>query len=167
MVEQKEQEPKSKSQLKREMLALRQLGTKLVALSSTKLDQISLSEKLKEAILQAKTFRRSALSRQLKYIGGLILDEDHEKIQKQLIDIGRPHHQQVDAFHEVESWRDALLSGDEALLNELLQSFDNVDRQHLRQLIRNANNEKQLDKPPKSSRALFRYLSALQTQDKK
>jgi len=164
MVEQKAQEPKSKSQLKREMLALRQLGVKLVALSSSRLAQISMGEKLKEAILQAKTFRRSALSRQLKYIGGMMLDEDHEKIQKQLVDMDRPHNQRVDAFHEVESWRDSLLSGDETLFSELLQRFDNVDRQHLRQLIRNANSEKLHDKPSKSSRALFRYLSELQTQ---
>ena len=123
-----------------------------------------MSEKMMEAILQAKTFKRSALRRQLNYIGGLMPDEDFETIQKQLESINRPHHQQVDAFHEIERWQDSLLEGNEALLDELITRFENSDRQHLRQLIRNACKEKQQDKPPKSSRALFRYLSELQSQ---
>lgn len=164
MTEQHSQETKSKSQLKREMQALRQLGVQLVALSSAVLVQISMSEKLRDAIFQAKTFKRSALRRQLNYIGGLMPDEDFDTIQKQLGGLGRPHRQQVKAFHEIEHWRDALLEGNEALLEELIQRFESVDRQHLRQLIRNANKEIQQNKPPKSSRTLFRYLSELQSQ---
>ena len=164
MTEQNGQEAKSKSQLKREMQALRQLGVRLVDLPNTELAQIRMSEKLRVAISQAKTFKRSALRRQLNYIGGLMPDEDFETIRKELEGLGRPHRHQVNAFHDLERWRDSLLEGNEALLDELIQRFENADRQHLRQLIRNADKEKQLNKAPKSSRALFRYLSELQSQ---
>jgi len=58
----------------------------------------------------------------------------------------------------LENWRDKLLSGDNQEQQNYLQAHPNADRQQLRQLVRNALKEIELNKPPKSSRGLFRYL---------
>ena len=157
-------EVKSKSQIKRELHLLHELGKQLVALPQSRLLTLGLTEPLQTAIMDAGCFKRGALKRQLQYIAGLMRDVDAAAVQQALDGFHRPQQQQVEALHEVEAWRDALLAGDEALLDELVKRFQNADRQHLRQLVRNANRERQLHKPPKSARVLFRELSALREE---
>jgi ribosome-associated protein len=72
----------------------------------------------------------------------------------------------VREFQRLEQWRDRLLTGDEEVLNELASHFPQADRQHLRQLVRNAAREREQHKPPKSARALFQYLSELNSAPK-
>jgi ribosome-associated protein len=54
-----------------------------------------------------------------------------------------------------------LIAGGNDALTEFLHEYDYADRQQLRQLVRNAQKEAELAKPPKSSRLLFRYLKEL------
>jgi len=150
----------NKTALKREMKVLHALGCELVELPLSKLDQITLSERILDAIILAKKLKKSALQRQLRYISGIISEEDIETIQAQLQQLAIPHQQEVESFHQIEEWRDKLLKGDNELINELVETL-NADRQHLRQLVRNANKETQLNKPPKASRLLFKYLKTL------
>ncbi|MEA3302235.1 MAG: ribosome biogenesis factor YjgA [Pseudomonadota bacterium] len=154
-------EVKSKSQIKRELHLLHELGKQLVALPPSQLRSLELTEQLQTAIMDARRFKRGALKRQLQYIAALMREVDAAAVQQALDGFQRPQQQEVEALHEVEAWRDALLAGDEALLDELVRRFQHADRQHLRQLVRNANRERQLNKPPKSARALFRELTAL------
>lgn len=161
MLDTEEIPEKSKSQVKRELLALHDLGRELVDLPARALRQIPMSEAMREAISDAKHLKMEALRRQLKHIGKLIRDEDAEAIQVALAALSKPHAEQVTIFHEVESWRDRLLAGDAVVLDELSQRFAELDRQHLGQLVRNAKKEVALARPPKSSRALFRYLKTL------
>ncbi len=149
--------PKSKSQVKREMKALRDLGKQLIALSPSVFKKIPASESLGDAVEAARTFKRQALQRQIGRIGVLLREEDAEAIIEALDDLKKPQQQSVQSFHEIEQWRDQLLNGDQQLLNSLVDEYA-ADRQHLRQLIRNANKEKELEKPPKSSRQLFQIL---------
>lgn len=152
----------NKTQLKREMKERHDLGRELVELAPSKLVEISLSERMCDAILTAKKLKKAALQRQLRFISGIMQEEDTETIQTQLKQLTLPQQQATEAFHEIEEWRDKLIAGDNELMNQLIQQFDNADRQHLRQLVRNANKEVQLKKPPKSSRLLFKYLKELQ-----
>ncbi len=153
---------KSKSQVKRELLSLQALGKQLVSLPEKHLIHIPVSEKLREAIMAAKSMKKIALSRQLKFIGGLMKDEDEVAIRSALEKTHKPHKEEVEQFHEVEQWRDYLLQGDQDLLNELANKFESFERQHVNQLIRNAKKELANNKPPKSSRLLFKYLAELQ-----
>jgi ribosome-associated protein len=153
--------PKSKSQVKRELQALHDLGRNLVELPGKSLQQIPLADETREAIIQAKHLKMEALRRQLKHIGKLMRDEDADSIRIALDKLRHPHEKEVSEFHEVEGWRDSLLAGDDAVLGELCVRFVDIDRQHLRQLIRNAKKERELNKPPKSARVLFRYLKGL------
>jgi len=161
MLDIEEKDKKSKSQVKRDLLALQMLGRELVELSSKALDKIPISASFHASILDAKQMKRVALKRQLKHIGGLMRDEDTEAIRMALVKLRQPHKQDVKVLHEAEAWRDGLLAGDDGLLNELGQRFVEFDHQHVRQLIRNAKKEQVLNKPPKSARSLFRHLKEL------
>lgn len=157
-----QEERKSKSQIKREYLAYQALGKQLVELPSKQLAKLPLSELLMESIAQAKPLKHSALSRQLKYIGSLMPDEEVALIQSALEALKKPHKDETEAFHQIEQWRDRLLNNDKKLIDELADKFEDFERQYVNQLIRNAKKERELNKPPKSARLLFQYLSKRQ-----
>jgi len=155
---------KSKSQIKRELLALQHLGRELVELPAKALQKIPLSDPIRQEILAAKNMKMGALQRQIKHIGAMMQDEDADRIRVALLALRQPHQQAIQVFHEVERWRDALLAGDEHILDQLSIRFPNIDHQHLRQLIRNASKEQRLNKSPRSARALFQYLKDLNNE---
>ena len=154
--------PKSKSQIKREMHELQALGKQLVELGPKQLVDIPISDKIRDAIVAARSLKHGAVRRQLQYIGSLMPKEDEASIRKALNEIQQPHKDEVNAFHEVEQWRDQLLQGDQVLLDDLVNKFVYFDRQHIRQLIRNAKKEQEQNRPPKSARLLFKYLTEMQ-----
>ena len=155
---------KSKSQIKREMHKLQALGKQLVELSPKQLVDIPVSDKLRDAVIAARSLKHGAVRRQLQYIGSLMPKEDAASIRMKLHKLQQPHKNEVKAFHELEQWREQLLLGNQDLLNELANKFVNFDRQHIRQLIRNAKKEQERNKPPKSARLLFKYLTEMQTE---
>lgn len=152
----------SKSQVKREMQALRDLGKELVDLPMVSLNKFDISESLRDSIILAHSLKREALRRQLQHIGKLLREEDDVAIQQLLSQISQPQRDEVKAFHEIEQWRDKLLDGDDDVITQLLSRFQDADRHHLRQLVRNARKERQQEKSPKSARLLFQYLKDLQ-----
>lgn len=153
---------KSKTQVKRELQALRDLGKQLMALSKRDLDKLDLPDELMEAIIAAQSMSKGALKRQTGFIGGLIADTDHEDIERKLQQLKQPHQGQVKQFHQLENWRDRLLAGDDDVYGELIAEFEDFDVQHVRQLVRNAAREAKQNKPPKSARLVFQYLQDLQ-----
>lgn len=163
----------SKSQIKRQMHALLDLGKELVDLPADKLRQLPLAESLYEAIrLAQRTTSREALRRQVHYVGKLMRHADAEAIQTQL-DIWRNGSRaETAALHRVESLRDLLLKDDEAL-TELLRDHPSADAQHLRTLIRegrkearrNAALEPGQEPQRKHYRALFQALKALEDSE--
>ncbi len=152
-------EPKSKSQVKREMHALQKLGEELVTLSGTELARIALPDDLREAVALAQRLnQRGAHKRQLQYIGRLMRDIDPEPIQRDLDRLRNRDASQTAHFHRIERWRDRLLEEGDTALEALFADHPHLDRQHLRQLLRNAQQEQRADKPPRAARELFRYL---------
>ncbi|WP_438971590.1 ribosome biogenesis factor YjgA [Methylophaga sp.] len=153
---------KSKSQVKRELDALKTLGKALMELSEKELEKLNLSEDLLYAITKAQAMSKGALKRQVGYIGGMLTREDHVEIQRNLDLMKLPHQGQVKQFHQLEEWRDRLLDGDNAVYDELIAEYEGFDVQHVRQLVRNADREAKQNKPPKSARQLFHYLQEQQ-----
>lgn len=162
MTEKNENLTKSKSQVKREMRALRDLGRELVDLPAGELAKFEFSETLVDAIVLAQNSKREALRRQLQHIGKLLRDEDEAAIRQKMIQIYQPQRDEVKAFHEIEHWRDRLIEGDDEVINRLISRFPDTDRQQLRQLVRNARKERKMEKPPRYARLLFQYLKNLQ-----
>lgn len=150
--------PVSKSQRKREMTALQDLGAELVKLSADRLGKLDLPEFLREALLEARRLNsHGALRRQMQYIGKLMRNVDSAPIAEQLAAIRGESAAAKAEFHAIERWRDRLLRDDQAL-TAWLAAHPRGDAQHARQLIRNARRELAEGKPPKSSRELFRFL---------
>ena len=143
------------------MQALRDLGEELVNLPAAELNKFDISESLHDAISLARNLKREALRRQLQCIGKLLRQEDDVAIKQTLEHISQPQRDEVKAFHQLEKWRDQLMAGGDEAINQTIESLPGADRQHLRQLVRNAHKEHELEKPPKSARLLFQYLKDL------
>lgn len=159
-IDSEETDEKSKTQLKNEMLALRKMGVSLVDLTQATLLKIPLDDELSEAIMLARRINRKkdGFRRQLALIGKMLRSRDVEPIEHALLVIESGHHKAVSKFHKLEELRDDLIRrGDEAI-NTLVEEHEQLDRQKLRQLIRQATKETTENKPPKSSRELFKYL---------
>ena len=71
--------------------------------------------------------------------------------------MGRQNTAENAYFHNLERWRSRLIE-DEGALSEFIQQYPHVDSQQIRTLIRNARREASANKPPKSSRELFKLL---------
>lgn len=151
----------NKSELKREIKVLNLLGKELIAMPDSALKKVPLSDTMREAIHDGRRFQRGALQRQLRRIATLMTHEDVEAIQLEISRQKQPNKQQTAELHQLEQWRDRLVSGDDKLLTELIDQFPVIDRQHIRQLVRNSELEKKRNKPPKSYRLLFKYLSEI------
>jgi ribosome-associated protein len=152
----------SKSQLKRESNALQEMGEELVALPASKLARIPMPDELAEAVALARKIKaRGGLKRQLQYIGKIMRSIDAEPIEQALNELKNAAGKEAAKFHRLEQWRDRLIGEGDAVMGELLEEFPHADRQHLRQLIRNAQAEAAKGKPPKSAREIFRYLREL------
>ena len=158
--------PPSRSQLKRDAHATRDLGEAMVKLSKTDLAKIPLPENILDAIRVAQKIpQHSALKRQLQLLGKLLRQVELEPIKLAYNRVINHYQDDIEQHHALENWRDRLISEGDKALTELLDQYPTVDRQHIRQLVRSAQKEKQNNKPPKSSRELFRYLRELVQQN--
>ena len=153
----------SKSARKRQMHALQNLGEQLVDLSAAQLAKLNIdNEALIEAVQLARRIsHRSGKRRQLQFIGKLMRSADAEQIADALDALHETSRKAKARERVVEGARDALVArGDEAL-PEVLAIWPHGDRQLIRQLTRSAQEERQRDQAPTSSRKLFRYLRSL------
>ncbi|MEZ5525201.1 MAG: ribosome biogenesis factor YjgA [Pseudomonadales bacterium] len=161
-------EEKSKSQLKREVEALQELGKRLTGLNDEQLGQVPMPDTLERAIREYKRLKKGeALRRQLQYIGRLMRSLEETEIEAidqtiKRFDASQVEHAQ--RFHLLENWRDRLLNDKDALTDYLGQ-HPLADAQHLRQLIRNAQKEQAQQKNLGSVRKLFRYLRDIAESD--
>ncbi len=151
----------NKTQLKREIRALNDLGRELIKMPDSALAKVPLSESMVGALREGKRLSKGALQRQLRLIASLMRNEDVEAIRMELERHKQPSRQQTQELHQLEGWRDQLIQGDDKLLTELIDEYPEIDRQYMRQLVRNAQHEAGKNKPPKSSRLLFQYLSKI------
>lgn len=154
----------SRSEIKRELQDLKDLGKELVELPIKDLEKLKLSERLLDQVIKAHGMKLGALKRQIGFIGGLMVDEEHEEIKKQLDKIRQAHNGEIKQFKQIEQWRDDLLAGDNEIMSVLRNQFESFDMQHVRQLVRNSNKETAQNKPPKSARLLFKYLQQCQEE---
>lgn len=150
----------SKSQRKRDMLALQKIGETLVDLPAPQLAKVPLESPLKEAIDEARRIKdHEGKRRQLQYVGKLMRHVDVQPIQEALDKIQRKGQHSKAQFHQVERWRDKFIAEDgDVVLQEFLQKYPEVDMQHLRQLLRNAQKDVKTGKNTGADTFLFRYL---------
>jgi ribosome-associated protein len=154
-------QPISKTKLKAEADAAQNIGKKLIDLSKDRLIKLDLPEALFDAVMEAKRLTANgAIRRQLQYLGRLMRDIDSAPIVEQLQAWEGKNVQENARFHTMERWRTRLIAEPNAL-QEFLKAFPQADIQQLRTLIRNAQREEAANKPPKSSRELFKLIRDL------
>jgi ribosome-associated protein len=153
----------SKTKRKAEADAQQMVGKKLIDLPKDKLEKLNLPESLYEAVKEAKRLTANgAIRRQLQYIGRLMRDTEIEPIVEQLSRWEGKNSEENARFHALERWRDRLIEESATTQSDVLQEFvshyPHVEIQQIRTLSRNAHKEHATNKPPKSSRELFKLL---------
>lgn len=155
----------SRGEQRREALAVLELASKLVEQNDARLAQLPLSDDLRALVLESKRITAQiARKRQVQFLAKNLRREDDETLDA--IRAALEHdkavtRQETAALHRVEAWRERLVRDGDAALAELLNDYPQADRQHLRQLARNAREEHLHNKPPHASRELFRSLREL------
>jgi ribosome-associated protein len=150
----------SKSQKKREMHALQDLGAELVELNEEQLAAVDLPENLRDAVDAARRFagKHEALRRQMQYVGKLMRHIDPEPIRASIDAYKAVSREATARLHNLERWRARLLE-DETALTALMAEHPHADASRIRALVRNAERERAAGQPPKSFRALFQLLN--------
>lgn len=153
--------PPSKSQKKRDSLALQDLGGELVALSSVQLARVAMPEALRLAVREAHRINSNgARRRQMQYIGRLMREADPAPIQAALDAIKGVSAAAKAREQRLERLRARLMENEQGLA-DIAIAFASADLQQLRQLRRNALKEQELGKPPRAFREIFRVLREL------
>lgn len=156
----------NKSQQKRDIAARSALIEQMTGLTDQELHRLGIEDSVVAEVAKVRAIKPSgARNRQLKHCVKRTLDEDLSQVELYLAD---RHSQQVTAnqeFHRLEQWRDRLIGEGDAVIGEIVQEWPDLDRQQLRQLVRDARREREQGKPAGAARKLFRYLRALSEAD--
>ncbi|MDR2212924.1 MAG: DUF615 domain-containing protein [Pseudomonadales bacterium] len=153
-------DPNSKSQRKREVEALQELGAELIGLPDSIVARCELPQRLLDAINEYKALpnKHGAQRRQLQFIGKVMRELDEDTLAR----IHGELHQNVTLakrrFQQLEQQRDALLTGGKDALGAYVAQHSGADIQVLNQLIRQARKEQEQQKPPAAARKLFQML---------
>ncbi|MCX2794287.1 ribosome biogenesis factor YjgA [Microbulbifer thermotolerans] len=154
-----EELPKSKTQLKKEMHQLQELGKQLTELSAAQLAEVPLDGDLREAVETLHRIKSNeARRRQLQYIGRLMRSADVDAIEKVLERFKERDQQHLRFDKMAGDWRERLLQEGNAAQSDFFDRYPHADHQQLRQLIRDSQREIKNNKPPTNQRKLFRYL---------
>lgn len=136
----------SKTDLKKYSDRLQQLGESLLTLRADLMQRLDLSEKLLDAVAEAKRITNfEGRRRQMQYIGKLMrgVDEDTlTAVEAALDEQSKGSAKGTLSLHQAEQWRDRLIADDEAL-TQWMQLDTGADVQHLRALIRQARKDAQ------------------------
>ncbi len=154
----------NKTQIKKDIAETAKIAEELTHLTTSQLMQMEMPEQIEKAIKAAKKMpaTKSARKRQLKFITAQLRNTELDTILEHLDRLKSKSAHGIREHHLAEKWRDRLIAdaGNDAL-TELLNQFPTADRQHLRQLQRNAEKEAKEEKAPKSARMLYQYLKGL------
>ncbi|WP_024851120.1 ribosome biogenesis factor YjgA [Hydrogenovibrio kuenenii] len=160
-----QEEFESRTDIKKAAQAVTDLGEKLAEMTESKIRTLNLPDELLNAILLLKRLDKGpAVKRQKAFVGKFLRKNEYliVDIKEKLMEEELKAQQQNAHFQRLEKWRDRLVEEGDDALNEFIEVYPQVDRSFLRQAIRNAQKEAEQNKPPKSSRAIFKYLRGLE-----
>lgn len=160
----------SKSMLKRESHDLQQLGKHLLEMPDSRLDDIGMPERLRDALAAWKKTRSfEGKRRQLQFIGKVMREVDAAPLREAVAAFQMGHARNTLALHQAETWRTELLAEDDKVaLTRWGQTYPQSDLQQLRTLIRNARKDAAAAPEQRSGRAfreLFQFIKqVMETQ---
>ena len=158
-------EAPSRSQRRREALAVLELGEQLVALPPSRLAAIALPDDVRAEIANVRRIdAHVARKRQLGFLAKLMRRHGDDAFAAARAALGNDRaqqHREAAGLHRLEALRERLLTEGDSALEPLLDAHPQTDRQHLRALIRQARSERARQAPGYAYRALFRALREL------
>ena len=151
----------SHTQIKKAAHAVTELGEQLAALSDTARAQFDLPEEIEQAVVALRSMKKGpAIKRQRQYLGKLLRQNEAylPQIKQTFVALEQAAHRQQHWLETLAQWRDRLIGEGDTALASLLEAHPQLDRTHVRQLMRNAQQQTKQGRPPKASRQLYRYL---------
>jgi len=140
----------SRTDLKRESTELQKLGTELLDLRTDLLARLPLSDKLKDALTEAKRITNfEGKRRQMQFIGKLMRQMEPdvlESVKKAINEQASGSAADRLALHQAEVWRDRLIADEDAAA-QWISLNPTCDTQQLRALIRQARKDAKPEKP--------------------
>lgn len=148
----------SRSMKKRESTALQKLGEELAALPMGTLRSFPIPEDILNAVADWQKMKdHEAKRRQMQYIGRLMRENDVQELAAQYTAWKEKGMAATAVQHELEELREQLLQG-QTHAAAIVEKFPHMDLAHLDALVKQAQQERAKQAPPKAFRALFRYL---------
>jgi ribosome-associated protein len=157
----------SRTQQRREALAVLVLAGQLIELPPSRVAKMQLPEDVvREIEITRRITSHGAKKRQLAFLAKVMrrfTDDDFASVRAELGENREKQRQENAAMHRLEALRDQLISEDgDAALSGLFDEHPDLDRQHLRSLIRQARIEKNTpNKPPRAYREIFQIVKDL------
>ena len=152
----------SKSARKRAAHAAQDLGEALIGLPDTELEALALPEELAAALREARRITsRAGAARQRQYIGKLMRALDPEPIRAALAVRGAVSAREAERFRRVEEWRERLIEGGAAALEELKRAHPAIETSEWARRVAAAQAERTRRTGAGAARELFRALRAL------
>jgi len=151
---------KSKTDVKREMREMQEFALRLFNLSKAERKRVPFDEDMLAALALADKIKNKpeALRRHARFVAKVLCEMDLDEINQALDLLANKHQQASNKHLKLEALRDQLIAEGEALIESLLAEHSGLERQKLRQLVRQANKEVKAEKTGKSYRDLFAYL---------
>jgi len=154
----------TRTQQRRDALAVLAFATQLSELPQSKLARADLPEDvLREIDNLRRITSHIARKRQLGFLAKVMRRHDDEAFDTARALMGENREQQrkeTAAMHRLEALRERIIAHDDAL-QELIDQYPGIDRQHLRSLIRQARLERDGNKPPRAYREIFQLLKTV------
>ncbi|MFY8327843.1 hypothetical protein B5G52_13365 [Pseudoalteromonas sp. A601] len=151
----------SKSELKRDAQEFHQLGSDIAKMGKKQRERLPLNDDLKEAMVVADKIsnKSDAYRRHLNYIAKTLRTVENIDEIKAIIDIMLNKNNQAEVMiKKIEQLRSDLIEQGDDLINETIEQYPALERQKMRQLVRNAAKEVKAEKPARSYKELFQYL---------
>jgi ribosome-associated protein len=155
---------KSRTTIKNESSEVTTFAKNLVGLTKAQINKLPLSENSLYEIFKAQGMQKIALKRQIGFISKILRSEEIEELQQSYDDLFNVSQVQKAKSLRLETLRDTLINCNTSkeALNKLIEDHSYLDIQYIRQLIRNAQNEKVKEhRSTKYSREIFQYIKKL------
>ncbi len=131
----------SRSQLKREAEAIRDLGVELLEVPEERLAHPEIPDRVRTALLDYRRFpTMEAKRRQMQYIAKLLRSEDVAPLEAAVLAHRRNKERDAQTLHQAEQWRDRVLESDEGW-QQWCDAVPAGNTRQLRGLLTNARRE--------------------------
>lgn len=155
----------TRTQQRRDALAVLALANQLLELPPSKLAKLELPEDVEREIANTRRITAHiARKRQLAFLAKIMRRHDtsvFDGVRAALGENRDRQRQETAAMHRLEATRDRLIADPDNAMSDLIAEYPNVDRQHLRSLVRQARIEKDGNKPPRAYREIYQLLKDL------